>query len=120
MLTSVLLQGTTIPIVARWLKLDKPIDEIPLYPIEYQPVKGMNSELTRLFVPQDSELTGKPIKDLLLPDNFLITLIEHHNEFIVPKGETVIKGNDTLLVLTDETSLAHLMEQYKVVILELE
>ncbi len=119
-LTSVLLQGTTIPIVARWLKLDKPIDEIPLYPIEYQPVKGMNSELTRLFVPQDSELTGKPIKDLLLPDNFLITLIEHHNEFIVPKGETVIKGNDTLLVLTDETSLAHLMEQYKVVILELE
>lgn len=119
-LTSVLLQGTTIPLVARWLKLDKPIEDIPIYPIEYQPVKGMHSELTRLFVPQDSNLAGKALKELMLPENFLITLIERDDEFIVPKGGTVIYMNDTLLVLTDDASLSQLTELYSVIILELD
>lgn len=114
-LTSVLLQGTTIPTVARWLKLDKPITLNSTYPIEYQHVAGMDSELIKLIVPADSSIVNKLIVDLHLPDNLLITLLERENQFIVPYGGTILKANDVLLVLSDQESLASVMDRFKLI-----
>ncbi|HOD36638.1 MAG TPA: hypothetical protein PLR20_12655 [Syntrophales bacterium] len=36
-LVSALLQGTSIPLVARWLGVDAPICRTPVYPIECEP-----------------------------------------------------------------------------------
>jgi potassium/hydrogen antiporter len=119
-LTSVLLQGTTIPLVARWLHLDKPIPHKTTYPIEYQPVAGMDSELMKIFVPTDSAVVNKPIVDLHLPDNLLIVLLERESQFIVPYGGTKLKANDTLLVLSDQESLASVMDRFKLIKQELD
>lgn len=119
-LTSVLLQGTTIPLVARWLHLDKPIPHKTTYPIEYQPVAGMESELMKIFVPTDSAVVNKPIVDLHLPDNLLIVLLERESQFIVPYGGTNLRANDTLLVLSDQESLASVMDRFKLIKQELD
>ncbi|NLN69697.1 MAG: potassium/proton antiporter [Chloroflexi bacterium] len=118
-LTSLLIQGTSLPWVARWLKLDKPIVQTPLYPIEYQPVPGMASEMQHLCIPADSNLINQTIKDLKLPDQFLITLIERDTQFIVPKGETVLQANDTLLALTDTSALHDVMDRFKLTQMEM-
>ncbi|WP_299025662.1 potassium/proton antiporter [uncultured Thermanaerothrix sp.] len=104
-LTSVLLQGTSIPIVARWLNLDMPAHFRRTYPIEFTPVSGIEGELKELILPADSPAVGKAIVDLGLPAEFLIVLIARGKEFIIPSGGTVLQGRDTLLVLTDKPSL---------------
>ncbi|MEN4011682.1 MAG: potassium/proton antiporter [Chloroflexota bacterium] len=100
-LASVLLQGTTIPLAARWLKVDAPYARKPVYPIEYTPVGGFKSELKELRVPLDSCMAGKAIFELGLPDDFLVVLIARENDFILPSGGTLVQGGDTLLVLAD-------------------
>jgi cell volume regulation protein A len=45
---------------------------------------------------------GKQIVEARFPKGALIVLIARGNEFIVPKGGTVIESGDRLLVLADE------------------
>jgi cell volume regulation protein A len=98
-LTSVLLQGTSLPMVARWLKVDAPAVPRRVYPIEYMPVGGFTSELKELPVPPGSYMDGKAIFELGLPADFLIILIAREKDFMMPTGGTVVQGGDTLLVL---------------------
>lgn len=103
-LTSVLLQGTSIPLVARWLGVDAPAIPKRAYPIEYMPMGGLKSELKELTIPSDSSMAGKAIVELGLPADFLVILIARDNEFVLPSGGTILQSGDTLLVLSDKKS----------------
>jgi cell volume regulation protein A len=105
-LTSVLLQGTTLPLVARWLRVDAPAVPRRVYPIEYTPVGGFKSELKELPVPPGSYMAGKAIFEMGLPADFLVVLIARENDFMVPTGGTVVRGGDTLLALADKETFA--------------
>jgi len=100
-ITSVLLQGTSIPLVARWLKLDAPIRPQRLYPIELTPVAGLKSELKELVLPPNARAVGKAIVELGLPADYLIILIARGDDFVLPNGGTVLQSGDTLLALSD-------------------
>lgn len=106
-LTSVLLQGTSLPLVARWLKVEAPALPKRVYPIEYTRMSGLRSELEELPVPPHSQVAGRAIVDLGLPDAFLIILVARDNDFLVPSGGTVLQAGDILLALSDKESLAH-------------
>lgn len=103
-LTSVLLQGTSIPLIARWLGVDAPAIPERVYPIEYTPMGGLKSELQELPVLSDSHMAGKAIVELGLPADFLVILIARDNDFVLPSGGTILQGGDTLLVLSDKKS----------------
>ncbi len=103
-LTSVLLQGTSLPQVAKWLRVDTPATPKRTYPIEYVPMGGWKSELKELPIPANSSMNGKAIVELGLPDEFLVVLIARDKDFVLPSGGTVLQGNDTLLVLSDKES----------------
>ena len=47
-LASVLLQGTTIPRVAKWLRVGAPLTPRRAFPLEYTQVDGLTSELARI------------------------------------------------------------------------
>ncbi len=111
-LTSVLLQGTSISLIARWLRTDAPAISKRLYPIEYTPVDGLKSELKELFIPSDSSMVGKAIVELGLPNDFLVVLIARDNGFVVPSGGTVLQGGDTLLVLSDKKSFDEVLAKF--------
>jgi len=103
-LTSVLLQGTSIPQVARWLKLDLPVVPKRVYPIEFTSVGGFKSELKELPVPTGSCAIGKAIFELGLPEDFLVVLIARESDFLVPSGGVVVQGGDVFLVLSTKES----------------
>jgi cell volume regulation protein A len=112
-LTSVLLQGTTLPLVARWLRVDAPAVPRRVYPIEYMPVGGFKSELKELPVPPGSYMDGKAIFELGLPADFLVVLIARENDFMLPTGGTVLQADDTLLVLADKQIFAEVQTALK-------
>lgn len=103
-LTSVLLQGTSLPLVAKWLKVDLPAAPKRIYPLEYVPMTGLKNDLKELPIPARSCVNGKTIVELGLPEEFLIVLVARDNEFILPGGSTVLQENDTLLVLSGAQS----------------
>jgi cell volume regulation protein A len=108
-LTSVILQGPTIPLIARWLGVDAPATARSKPPLELVPVSdSMNSELVELEIAPDSTVAGKQIVDLHLPPDALILLINRNNEFIVPRGGTILQAGDRLLVLADKEALARI------------
>jgi cell volume regulation protein A len=100
-ITSVLIQGTSIPIVSKMLKLDAPWVNRTSYPIEFEKTEGMDAELTDIIVPYNSEAVGKMIRDLNVPEKCLIMLISRNDKFFIPSGATVIEGGDVLLVLAN-------------------
>lgn len=104
-LTSALLQGWSIPIIARLLRLDAPFEQKRRYPIEFAPLEGVDTELIDLIVPYNSAVAGKSIIELDLPQDSLIVLISRNENFIVPSGSTVLQESDTVLILVNKSNL---------------
>ncbi len=109
-LTSVLIQGTSIPLVSRLLNVSAPLANRRHYPIEFEKIEGIDAELTDLIVPYVSEAVGKRLMELHMPGKCLIVLISRGDRYIIPTGQTVIEGGDVLLVLANEHDLALLQK----------
>ncbi|HSV85115.1 MAG TPA: potassium/proton antiporter [Levilinea sp.] len=103
-LTSVLLQGTTIPLVARWLKVNAPAPVRRRYPIEFNKFGNLSSELDEMLIPPGSAADGRRIVEMELPDDFLVILIARGDEFLLPSGSSVLQSSDVLLVLSEKKS----------------
>lgn len=107
-LTSVLLQGTSLPIVARWLGVEGMARPKPRYPIEQVSTDSIKNELVELEVSDTASIIGRQIVDLNIPDDALIVLISRGNEFIVPRGSTIIRPGDRMLLFAGKETLAAL------------
>ncbi|MHB1317855.1 MAG: potassium/proton antiporter [Anaerolineae bacterium] len=108
-LVSVVLQGTTIPLTARLLKVDAPVPIRPAYPIEYLGGRGLSDAFVELEVPAGSFADGRSIVELDLPAELLVILIARGDEFIIPSGGSELHAGDRLLVLSDPNALQRSM-----------
>jgi len=109
-LTSALLQAWSIPLVARFLRLDAPIQQKRKYPIEYEPVEGVDTQLVEFVIPSSSAIAGNPIVELGLPPDSLIVLIARNESFLVPSGGTILEEGDVVMVLVNEGNLPAMRE----------
>lgn len=102
---SVLLQGTTIPYIAKILGVDAPLEISHDSVIEYG-AKDTNNQMIEFTVPTRSKAAGKQIYELNLPQGALVSLVYKNGEYIVPTGSTEISECDVLFVLMDKTKEA--------------
>lgn len=109
-ITSVLIQATSIPFVSRMLKVDSPLINRRHYPIEFEKTAAIDAELTEIIVPFNSWVVGKMIRDLNVPEKCLIMLVSRNDKFVIPSGPTMIEGGDVLLVLANNTDLSHFQQ----------
>ncbi len=107
-LASVFIQGGTIQMLAKVLKLDVPLTEKVTYPIEFEKTEAIDAELTDVIIPYDSEAAGKKIGALGVPEKCLIVLVSREGKFHVPSGSMTLEGGDVLLVLADQEDLVGL------------
>lgn len=98
-ITSVLLQGTTISLVARLLGLDLPENGRRVRQVEFEFPYGADRDKVEFTVPEGSKAIGSQVVELSLPESALIMLIERGDTSIVPRGGTLIYEGDKLLVL---------------------
>lgn len=104
-LASALLQGTSIPQVARWLGVDAPMARVPVYPIECEPGGRVPCDLVDVEIRPDSAVAGKQLVELGLPEGALVVLINRGEEFIIPTGGTILNPGDRLLFLAAAAQL---------------
>jgi cell volume regulation protein A len=104
-ITSVLIQGTTIPIVAKWLGVEAPDTKTKTEHVEFEFRYDSDSEKTELTIPPGSEVVGKQVVELGLPESAIIMLIKREDSSIVPRGGTVIEPGDKLLFLAEKNDL---------------
>ena len=106
---SLLVQGTTVTYVARLLKL---IDKPPVkeeFGVELsEDIRSVMSEIE--ITPQVLE-HGNRLMDLSLPDHTLAVMVKRNNRYFVPKGNTVLKENDRLLMISDDNEA--LLQSYE-------
>jgi cell volume regulation protein A len=98
-IASVLLQGTSITFMAKFLKLYDRAKSNIKYPIEFEKSDKIEGELNEIEVPPNSNIAGKAIRDLNIPEKILIILIYRAGKFFPVNGKTIIYPNDRLLVL---------------------
>jgi cell volume regulation protein A len=99
--SSVVLQGSTLPMVARWLHVSVPGNIKRKFPIDIELRDDQKSELVELDIPDDSPVLGKQVVQIGLPKTAHIVLIHRNGKYITATGETVIEGKDHLLVMGD-------------------
>jgi potassium/hydrogen antiporter len=99
-LSSVLLQGTTIPLVARWLRLQNTSVPLFQYPQEFVPSVGEGSHLIELSVTPTSQARNQAIVDLNLPRDVLVIGIRRGGQQLVPSGSSVFEVGDRVILLT--------------------
>lgn len=109
-LVSSLLQGSTLPIIARWLGVDAPLSAKRRTPLEYEPGGKTRSDLIEVQIPRGSAVVGRRILDLGLPPGSLVVLILRGDESIVPSGGAVIEAGDELIMFANKDEQALIEE----------
>ena len=99
--SSVLLQGTTLPYVAKWLHVDVPWKIRRRFPLDIELKEDLKSELIEMDIPEDSPAAGKPVVDLRLPKSAFIVLIHRSGKYFTAGGDTVLEAGDHLLLMAD-------------------
>lgn len=102
-LTSVLLQGTTLSVVAKWLHVALPAKVKPKSPVDTFLADGDKSLMREISIPPGNETVGKKIVNLGFPKGAIIAMIMRDGKFITPNGTTVLEANDILVILFEST-----------------
>ncbi|WP_090843507.1 potassium/proton antiporter [Alkalicoccus daliensis] len=98
-LTSALVQGTTISKLAKTLNLMGPKKDTPHHSIELISMGKANAEMVQFQVDSDAAIAGQKLKDVAFPQKASISAIVRNENLITPYGETEIKSGDFLYIL---------------------
>jgi cell volume regulation protein A len=104
-LTSVLLQGMSIPAAARWLGVDVEVERQPVPP-DVTAVANASATVKEIRIPPGSTTAGKRVFDLALPPGALVVLLRRGEHVMIPDGGTAIEEGDVVLFLADERAHA--------------
>lgn len=107
-LTSVLVQGTTLTSAAKWLNLQTPAVEQARDPLGFLDAPRSKNNLIELNLTRASPAVGKRVVDLELPRSALLVLIRRGDEVLVPRGATAIEDGDVVVVIAEKEDVATL------------
>jgi len=109
-LTSVLLQGTSLPVVVRWLGLESPLPSTPEYFLRLESLDSIRTGLAEITISSTSAAAGKQIVDIALPQQVVVMMIGRNNHAFIPTGRSILQAHDKLLVFADRELLAETMK----------
>lgn len=101
-LTSVLIQGTTLHTVAKWLNVALPQETKKNAAWEVYMSEQAKKIITELTIPENGFAAGKKVVELHFPSTSVISLIKRRDHYITPSGTTTIDSEDTLFILSED------------------
>lgn len=113
-LTSALIQGATIPMLANKLGLNGPKKTIPMQSLELISLGKADAEMIEYEMESDSAIVGKNLMEIPFPEGTLVNAIIRNGKLIAPTGNTVIMAGDFLYILSgrkNKTKLKKLLKE---------
>jgi cell volume regulation protein A len=99
---SLVFQGTMIPQVARWLKLDLPMkkkEKLREFDVEFS--DDIKSAMSEMQVTPKMLANGDRLMDITIPDNTLVAMVKRDHQYFIPRGNTHLTVGDVVLIITD-------------------
>ncbi len=96
-----LVQGTTLSLMARWLRMALPQTKPPA-PANLAFFEKVKTTLTEIQLPPDSAAVGKKVVHLGFPQGAVIAMLHRDDAYLTPDGSTELAADDVLYVLTDQ------------------
>ena len=104
-LLSLILQGTTIPKVAKWLKIDRPLKEKKNnFGVELP--EELNTHLLEMELTDEMLLSGNTLSVMDIPPKTLVMLVKRGEIFLVPNGSIELRAGDKLLIISENEQLS--------------
>ncbi|WP_326736734.1 potassium/proton antiporter [Streptomyces sp. NBC_01022] len=97
-----LIQGPTLPWLAKALKIADDPSEAADLGIESAPLERLRGHLLSVAIPAQSKMHGVEVGELRLPAGAAVTLIVRDGKSFVPAPSTVLRRGDELLVVTTD------------------
>ncbi|MDR0680657.1 MAG: potassium/proton antiporter [Dysgonamonadaceae bacterium] len=111
-LLSLLIQGTTLTQVAKWLRLTKiGENQGPLQDFDIEFSEDIKSTMTEIALNKNILSHGNRLMDIPLPNHTLAVMVKRDHRYFIPKGNTELHPGDKLLVITNDENA--LIETYK-------
>jgi len=101
--TSILIQGTTLSLLAKLLNVGLPEKAKKYNATDLLLANNPRTKRKEIVIKEKSSAVGKKIIELDFPRNTLIAMIKRNGTFLIPNGSTIIKANDSLVILSDES-----------------
>lgn len=102
-IVSLLVQGTSLPIVARWLNLaEKPEEYKAFEYFDVEFAEEIKSAMTEILITEDTLQYGKNLMEMPLPDKTLAVMVKRGERYFVPSGQTELHAGDKILVISDD------------------
>lgn len=102
-LVSLLVQGTSLPLVASWLGLaEKAKKENKLKDFDIDISSDIKTVLAEVELEEKSFESGNRLMDIKLPENSLAVMVKREDKYFVPTGKTHLQSKDKLLIMTDD------------------
>jgi cell volume regulation protein A len=98
-LVSAVLQGWSLPWVARRLKLDSPPRQEPPVTLEISSLHDVEGDIVDYYVDTDTRAAGRLVKELALPEEVVVALIVRDRQIKLPKGRSKIEIGDHVIVV---------------------
>ncbi len=99
--TSVVIQGTTLPVIAKWLHVALPERVKRREPADILLSEQIKKSMEEVVITPGSCADGKQVVDLHFPPTAIIALIKRGEQYITPNGSTVIRAGDRLVILSE-------------------
>lgn len=100
-IVSLVVQGTTVSLAARMLKLSTPLEKTGNdFGVELP--EEIDSDLSDMTVTAEILEEGDTLKDITLPNDALVMIVKRGSEFLVPNGSLKLHLGDKLLLISDK------------------
>jgi cell volume regulation protein A len=109
-IVSLIIQGTTIPFMAKKLDLDQEMEKVGndfgiVFPEE------IDSKLWDVEITENMLVNGHRLMDMQLPKGILVIMIKRGDQYIIPNGDAEIHiGDKLLLVSAPEHDEPHVLQ----------
>ncbi|MET3683142.1 cell volume regulation protein A [Alkalibacillus flavidus] len=109
-LTSALVQGSTISNVAQKLGLMGPKKDTPHHSIELVSIAKANAEMVQFQTNRHNAIVGYKLHEIDFPQKASIAAIVRGDDLVTPYGDTEIKAGDFLYILVSKRKHDELMK----------
>ncbi len=104
-LLSLLIQGSTMPAVARLLGLDEEVkNEVSLFGVEIPQHTG--AKMVEREVTEEMLSSGRRLMEIDLREEELVILVRRGDDYMVPKGKLALQVGDVLLIVFEQQTQA--------------